>query len=81
MIAPDAPSYRERAVALLLAAAVVVPFRLLGGLPEFVASMVLVAVAALLAAVLMDEQTWSARARRRALLVVFLSSIAGLILR
>jgi hypothetical protein len=81
MIGPEAPSYRERAVGLLLAGLVVVSFRLLGGVPELVAGMLLAAVAGMLAAVLMDEQTWSGPARRRALLVVFLSAMSSLILR
>jgi len=81
MIGPDAPSYRERGLGLLVAGSVVVAFRLIGGLPEFVVGMLLTAVAGTLAAVLMDEQRWSERSRRRALLVVFLSAVGSLILR
>jgi hypothetical protein len=81
MIGPDSPSYHERGIGLLVAGTVVVTFRVIGGLPEFVVGMLLTFVAGMLAAVLMDEQSWSGRSRRRALFVVFLSAIGSLILR
>lgn len=81
MIGPDAPSYRERGIGLLVAAILVGSAWLLGDLPRYVVGLLGTAVAAMLAAVLMDERRWSERARRRALLVTFLAGAVGFILR
>jgi hypothetical protein len=81
MIGPDAPGYRERGIGLLLAALLVGAGWRLGGLPRYAVGLAATALAAMVAAYLMDERRWSERARRRALMVTFLAASVGLLLR